>query len=49
MGPMVYRQVAHYEPQPAEESLVLQENHNDRVRFRNIWIRRVGGYDQPEK
>jgi hypothetical protein len=48
MGPMVYRQVAHYEPQPAEDSLVLQ-NHNDRVRFRNIWIRRVPPYDQPEK
>ena len=48
MGPMIYRQVAHYEPQPAEDSLVLQ-NHNDRVRFRNIWIRRMGQYDQPEK
>jgi len=48
MGPMVYRQVAHYEPQPSEDSLVLQ-NHNDRVRFRNIWIRRVPQYDQPEK
>ena len=48
MGPMVYRQVAHYSPQPAEDSLVLQ-NHDAKVRFRNIWIRRLGGYDQPEK
>jgi len=48
MGPTVYRQVAHYVPQPAEDSLVLQ-NHNSRVRFRNIWIRRLGGYDEPEK
>jgi len=48
MGPMVYRQVAHYVPQPAEDSLLLQ-NHNNNVRYRNIWVRRLGGYDQPEK
>jgi hypothetical protein len=47
MGPMVYRQVAHYTPQPAEDSLLLQ-NHNNKVRFRNIWARRLTGYDQPE-
>src|SRR5580658_1209731 len=47
MGPMVYRQVAHYTPQPAEDSLLLQ-NHNNKVRFRNIWARRLSGYDQPE-
>ncbi len=41
MGPMVYRQVAHYTPHPAEDSLVLQ-NHNSKVRFRNMWIRRLG-------
>jgi hypothetical protein len=48
MGPMVYRQVAHYSPQPAEDSLVLQ-NHNSKDRYRNIWIRRLGQYDEPEK
>jgi hypothetical protein len=47
MGPMVYRQVAHYTPHAAEEPLLLQ-NHNSRVRFRNIWARRLTGYDQPE-
>lgn len=48
MGPMVYRHVAHYVPHGPEEPLVLQ-NHNAKVRFRNIWIRRLSGYDQPEK
>jgi len=48
MGPMVYRQVAHYTPHPAEESLMLQD-HNNPVRYRNIWIRRLKGYDEPER
>lgn len=48
MGPMVYRQVAHYTPQPAEDALMLQD-HRHPVRYRNIWIRRLGGYDEPEK
>lgn len=45
MGPMVYRQVAHYVPQPAEDSLLLQ-NHGDKVRYRNIWIRRLPKAEQ---
>lgn len=48
MGPTVYRELAHYTPQPAEDSLELQD-HGSPVRYRNIWIRRIGGYDQPEK
>jgi len=48
MGPMVYRQVAKYVPQPAEDSLALQDHHNP-VRYRNIWIRRVPQYDEPQK
>ena len=48
MGPMVYRQVAHYTPHEAEDSLMLQD-HNNPVRYRNIWIRRLKGYDEPEK
>ncbi len=43
-GSTVYRALAHYAPQPAEDSLMLQ-NHGNPVRYRNIWIRRIGGYD----
>jgi len=40
MGPTVHRQLAKYVPQPGEDSLQLQ-NHGNRVRYRNIWIRRI--------
>ena len=46
MGPMVYRQVAHYTPHPPEEPLMLQDHHNP-VRYRNLWIRPLGTYDHP--
>ncbi len=49
MGPMVYRQVAHYTPHAAEEPLMLQDHNGDAVRYRNIWIRRPGNYDRPER
>jgi hypothetical protein len=44
MGPTVHRALAKYEPQPAEDSLVLQD-HQQPVRYRNIWIRRLPKYD----
>ena len=46
-GPTQHRMLAKYEPQPAEDSLGLQ-NHGNPDRYRNIWIRRLKGYDQPE-
>jgi hypothetical protein len=46
MGPMVFRQVAHYTPHEPEVSLMLQA-HNNPVRYRNIWVRRIGEYDKP--
>jgi len=47
-GPTVHRALAKYVPQPLEDSLMLQD-HGDPVRYRNIWVRRLQGYDQPEK
>ena len=48
MGPTVHRQLARYAAQPAEDALVLQD-HQQPVRYRNIWIRRLSTYDQPQK
>jgi hypothetical protein len=45
MGPMVYRNVANYNtPHEAELPLMLQD-HNNPVRYRNIWVRKLKGYD----
>jgi hypothetical protein len=46
MGPMVHRQVAKYSPHAPEEALMLQD-HKNPVRYRNIWVRRIGAYDAP--
>jgi hypothetical protein len=48
MGPTQHRQLAKYVTSPAEGPIVLQD-HNHPVRYRNIWVRRLAGYDQPEK
>jgi len=46
IGPMAHRAIRQYEPHGAEEPLALQD-HDVPVRYRNIWVRRLGGYDQP--
>jgi hypothetical protein len=46
MGPTVHRAVAKYATQPDEDGLMLQD-HQQPVRYRNIWIRRLHGYDEP--
>ena len=46
IGAVEHRRVAHYTPHAAEEPLTLQ-NHGTRVRYRNIWARPIGAYDQP--
>jgi len=40
LGTTIWRAVGTYKPHPAEQSLTLQD-HNQPVRYRNIWIRRV--------
>ncbi|MBM3728315.1 MAG: DUF1080 domain-containing protein [Acidobacteria bacterium] len=44
IGPMAHRVVRKYEAHEAEEPLGLQ-NHDTKVRFRSIWVRRLKGYD----
>jgi len=48
MGPTIYRQVPKYVQAPPEGPLVLQD-HGAALRYRNIWVRRLGEYDEPEK
>ena len=45
IGRMAHRVVGAYVPHGAEEPLALQD-HDTRVRFRNIWVRRIRQYDQ---
>ena len=45
-GPMAHRKFEPYSAHEAEEPLMLQDHHNP-VRYRNLWVRRLAGYDQP--
>lgn len=47
IGRMAHRQVGTYAPHEPEEPLMLQD-HGAPVRYRNVWVRRLKGYDQPE-
>ncbi len=46
IGPMAHRAIRQYEAHGPEEPLALQD-HDVPVRYRNIWVRPLRGYDQP--
>lgn len=46
LGPVRHKELTQYEPHSPEEPLLLQSHHNP-VRYRNVWVRRLTGYDEP--
>ena len=47
-GPTTYKKVMGHKPKFAKDAPIRLQYHNDPIEYRNIWVRRLGDYDQGE-